>query len=624
MDATQALEPELRPIETRSTPREATLSIELVAYIALAFLALVLRIAQLDVVPMTANESRQALAAWRVVYPEAAGSLITPESPLLFAVHTLSFSVFGASEISARLFTVIASIGLVLMPLLFRDLFGQARTFMFSLLLTFSPVVLITSRADSPVIWTMLIAAVGLWAFRSYGQTKRMRYAVGATVCLAVVLLLTDPTGPVFVLSLVLAALFAYWLQLRDAQAGIETPESSAPASSWSAWPWAAGLPIAALVVFLVGTLFVLYPSGLSGIGELLNATVRGLTTPRPYVPGAFPTLVTLFYEPFLVALGVGAVVWLINQDRFSTANRFLLGMAVFGIALSAIYAGSGAEQALWIVVPLAGLGSAVAADLLSRPADSLWWRAPEWSRWLLLIVMIALLAMFSVHAQSLGRTLLNVPDTLDLTTLSNSISVVWVIIIILFVIIGYFLAAGVWGIGMTTRGGLLGVMAFALVTSLGGGWRVAVYNADDPVELWNRQATSSDTILLRNTLLELAKRETSGFPEVQVSVLAPDDGVVAWLLRDFPNTTFIPDANAAKLVGVVLLPSVIEQPDLGGPYVGERFGITNTWNMGSVRLLDFPAWWLQRRTRTGGVPSDEMVLWLRQDVYNGVPQPGQ
>jgi hypothetical protein len=99
----------------------------------------------------------------------------------------------------------------------------------------------------------------------------------------------------------------------------------------------------------------------------------------------------------------------------------------------------------------------------------------------------------------------------------------------------------------------------------------------------------------------------------------------VAWLLRDFTNTTFITDATAAKGQGVVILPSSIEKPDLGGAYVGHTTAISNGWDFRSISLLNFPAWWLQRRTLTGGLPSDAVTLWLRQDIYNGtkpvVPQ---
>lgn len=621
MIATQALEHD----EHEPQPRRAALiSMEWAAYLALAALALLLRIAQLDSVPMTSLEAERALSAWRAVYPQAAGAPITPDSPLLFALHFLSFSVLGASEFSARVFTALAGVGLIFTPLLFRDLFGRTRAFMFCLLLAFSPILLAASRSDSPVIWMLLAAAFTLWGLRRYRLTAQPRYAVTALVCGAAMIFLTDPAGLFVALVLLLAALFARWIGAR-AEAG---PEDSGlaqePLSAFRDLPWREGLPQAALLIFIISTVFMLNPGGLSAVGELLNAGISGLTTARPQIPTAFPISITLFYEPVTAALGVGALWWLNRWQRLAAVDRFLLGLVSFSALLSLVYAGAGAEHALWLSLPLAGLGSALAAEALSKPRETLIWRAPEWSRWMLAIIMVALLSMFAIHAQSLGRSLLFVSDnSFNLASL-NSISLIWVVIIILFIVIGCFLAAGIWGAGMTARGALLGTLAFALVTSLGGGWRAAVEAADNPVELWNRQATSADTQLLRATLLELANRETSGFPRIAVTALAPDDGVVAWLLRDFPNTRFVSDAIAARTQEIVLLPAALENPDLGGSYVGQRFVITSTWNTRDVRFLDFLGWWLQRRTRTGGVPSETMVLWLRQDVYQGVPfEPG-
>jgi hypothetical protein len=40
------------------------------------------------------------------------------------------------------------------------------------------------------------------------------------------------------------------------------------------------------------------------------------------------------------------------------------------------------------------------------------------------------------------------------------------------------------------------------------------------------------------------------------------------------------------------------------------------------MRPLDLLSWWLQRRSRLAGVPSQWVVLWLRQDVYQGSQSP--
>ena len=189
-------------IQEAAAARQVVISVEFVAYLLLALLALALRFAELDIVPMTDAESREALAAWRALYPEAAGGVIVPQSPLLFFLHSLSFSLMGATELSARLFTALAGAAVVLLPLLFRDLIGQARALILSVLLACSPVLLAASRFDRPVIWSLLLGVAAVWAYWRYTALRQPIYAVLATALLVATVLLTEPAG--FVMALVL------------------------------------------------------------------------------------------------------------------------------------------------------------------------------------------------------------------------------------------------------------------------------------------------------------------------------------------------------------------------------------------------------------------------------------
>ncbi len=600
-------------IRNRLFPQALTIHYGFFVYLAVIVISLVLRVAQLDVVPLSAYEARQDLAAWRAVYPEAAGTRIVAESPLLFALHSLSFTVLGPSEFSARILTVLASALLILTPLLFKRLFGQTRTLVFVLLLAFSPTLLATGRMDSPVIWTMLGVAVGLWSLWRYRETGRSHFALQSTLCAAAIIFLTDPAGLFVFLTLVLAGLFAFWYR-RKSEDESETPEY-VPEGRFGAWPWAVAVPVSVLVVFLVGTSFMLYPTGISTVGELLGSGLRGLATPRSYAPPFFSLLSALYYEPMLFVVGAVAVFGILTTEQVNQEDRFLLGWLIFATLLSLLYAGTGPENALWIVLPLAALSSRVITGLVNGGKQ---YFAPQWSRWLIALIVAALMAMISVHAQSIARSLMTSPDVGLQQINVNPQNLIGIVIAVLLILIGYFLASSEWGEGVAIRGGALGILAFMLITGLGSGWHIAVNNADSAVEFWNRNPTSYQTAQLRQTLMELADRQTSGFPEMAVSALAPDDGVVAWLLRDFPKTTFIIDPTAAKGEGIVILPSSIEKPDWGGAYVGHKVAISNGWDFRSISLLNFAAWWLQRRTLTTDLPSDSVTLWLRQDVYNG------
>ena len=609
------------PIGNRLLPRQIIIRGEVFIYLAVILVSLVLRVAQIDVVPLSLREARQALAAWRVVYPEAAGTPIVAESPLLFAIHSLVFSVLGPSEFSARIMTVLASVLLILSPLLFSRLLGKTRTLILVLLLAFSPTLLANGRADSPVVWTMLAAVIGLWSLWRYRETGHSRFALQTTLSAVAIVFLTDPAGLFVLVTLFLAGAFVFWYRRNNAEEEFEVREPL-PEGRFSAWPWAVALPVSALVVFLVSTSFMLYPSGVSTVGELLGSGLRGLSTPQPYSPPFFALLTTLFYEPLLFVVGIVAVFNILTSEQVSLVDRFLLGWLIFAVLMSLLYAGTGPEHTLWLVLPLAALSSRVITELVTGGSR---YFSPRWSRWFIALVVAMLMAMISVHAQSIARSLMTTPDAALQQININPQNLIGIVIAVLLILIGYFLASSEWGEGTAIRGGVLGVLVFVMITGLGSGWHISVENADNAVEFWSRNPTSYQTAQLRQTLIELSKRQTSGFPELVVSALAPDDGVVAWLLRDFPNTTFIRDTTAAKGQGVVILPTSIEKPDLGGAYVGHTTAITNGWDFSSISLLNFPAWWLQRRTLTADLPSDAVTLWLRQDIYNGtkplVPQ---
>ena len=130
-----------------------------------------------------------------------------------------------------------------------------------------------------------------------------------------------------------------------------------------------------------------------------------------------------------------------------------------------------------------------------------------------------------------------------------------------MFLFIGYFMFASLWGNRTSWQGIGLGFVIFCAATSFGAGWSAAVTNAQNPVVFWHTEATNSSTILLRKTLFEVADRISRGFPSMPVTVMASQDGVVAWVLRDFNKASYITDLGDAQNAEVVLLPRSFESP---------------------------------------------------------------
>jgi predicted membrane-bound mannosyltransferase len=591
------------------------ISYEWAAYAVLIALSLWLRVAELDVVPMSGGEATQALAAWRALHPHLPGALIVPDSPLLFFLHTVGFSFLGGTEFAARIFTALAGAALILSPLLFRDVLGAGRAFLTSLLLAFSPVLLVTSRLDSPVIWALWAALLTLWALRRWWLSGSRVDALLASSLLAALLFLTDPAGWLFALALFGAGAGALaWNRVDDPDHDL-LPELR---SRLNVWPWRQMLLAALLTVFSVGTVFLFYLPGVSAVAQLAQTGLNGLL--RPMAAGAppfFGLLTTLVYEPFIWLLGLCGF-WLLARRGLNLADRFLALWVIGAGAALLIYQGSGPQHALWLIWPLTVLAAWTIWEAF-QPDKHPFLDVPWWSKLVVGVSLFALLAILTINFQGMARAVLRSPDGSLSAIQPDPINTVWTVIALLFIIIGYFLVSSLWGAAAALRGGALGLMAFGMITSLGSGWTTAVTNADSPVVFWHVEATSRESILLRDTLFELSRRESGGFPYLTVYAVADDAGIMGWLLRDFVNVQYIETAEAARAQPVALLPPSDSAPALGGAYVGQTFVLTRTWSETALQGLDFLPWWTQGRVRTRPAPSFAPVLWLRQDIYDGV-----
>ncbi|MCZ2099356.1 MAG: hypothetical protein LC121_24470 [Anaerolineae bacterium] len=486
-------------------------------------------------------------------------------------------------------------------------LLGSTRALLVSLMLAFSPTLLLASRASSPDVWALLLAALGLAALaRAYiGQSRAAALGV---VLFASAFFLTGAGGVALMLIIALAGALA-WLWRRNTLVMTED-EPLDRVSLFDAVRGSLGLalPLAALVVLAVSTGLMLYPAGLSAVGEAVGGAIRALTQPSGI--SGYATLVSLFYEPFLWLLAV--IGLLVRRERLNTLDIFWVAWTVLAVIVTLVFGDNLPDHALWLLAPLAGLASHALLWALAsgrkRIGDL---DVPAWARWLIAICTIGVIAVFSMAFHSLARSLVEAPQG-GLTLFSpQPQSIVLLLVSIMFLVIGFFLFASLWGGRTSWQGIILGLVLFGMFTSLGRGWHAAVFEADSPVEFWHTDATSEQTALLSRTLRDVTDRLSRGFPLMPISVIAPQDGASLVAARfQRRSTSRTDDAPGAQ----VIRPGD-SNPRIDAVYLGERFTISRSWMLRHDRA-DFPAWWTQRCA-----PDDrrQVVLRLRADVYQGV-----
>src|SRR5207302_4281902 len=126
-----------------------------------------------------------ALAAWRMWLqhpPSDAGAGV-----LLLHALAASFGLAGASDLVARLPTVVAGLALVGAPWLLRPLMGPAAALASGSLLALSPIMVFGSRHVDPAILVpaLLALLVGVSARALLGSDGWRRWAYAAPVLLA-------------------------------------------------------------------------------------------------------------------------------------------------------------------------------------------------------------------------------------------------------------------------------------------------------------------------------------------------------------------------------------------------------------------------------------------------------
>ncbi len=652
----------MQAIMTNDTPQDVAMPqqglphirIETIAIIFVVLLAVVLRLAELDTVAMSENEANQALSAWMLVSPSAPAFDVAPSSsPLTFWGQVFGLSAFQRGELGARLFSLVVGIGLVLSPLLFRAQIGMVSAFLWVLMLAISPVAMGASRTSDPSQWVALSSLLLLWASWQYWQSRSGYHAILIAVGGAGLLFLSGGSGLIFALILVGAFYASLWWTSLNAPQDFDVPAEDVlqqVGSTLRGYPYALGFGVMVGAVMLVATGFMLYPAGLGMVGQGLSEAITRIWQPySPTIPPLYPLIVLFIYEGTFVVLALAGYMFLANNGKNTLQDRFALTVGIMSAFVLLFYRGASPAYALWILLPVGWLVARAVNELLNDRTFLFYWDLVGegdsvtterfgWVKWLLGTLFLTLLVAISFHLQAVGRGLVTIPPT---TVLGDAISraftepalwsfrlsFVWVLLLSLFTVVGALLVASIWGNRITLQGLGVGLFVFALISGLGGGFNAIVTQADKSTQIWHSATVSRDAMLLRQTLLEVAQRDTKGFPDIPVTVLLDEttgltpNGVTAWILRDFKNARFVPTLADASRDQIVIMPEAMaDEVDLGGSYVGQAFTLSDNWSLTSLEAKDWLGWLAQRRANVPVRSLSVVVLWLRIDVYDALP----
>jgi len=631
-----------------------TISIEALAYVGLALVALLLRVSDLDIVSVSDHEAEGALHAWHTLEDDAPGAFIVSSSPLTYLSQLAMFSLLGASEFALRIGAAVAGTAFAFSPLLFRESLGKTRTYIWAVLLSLLTVPTVMSRTADGSAFMMLFSVFAIWMIRRYWYSRRQSDAWWAIACVTFMALLSSPSGIPLLAVMLMAGWLAVWRTALSAPQRLGLPGDDIlqlAVKRLRDFPIARATFVPILIVFLTSTAFMLNPSGLRTVSQLINAAISGLTQNNS-LDGTRLSFVSLFaYEPLLIIYALGGAWLLWKKGDITYVDRFAAAWAAIGAIGLLIYPGAKPTDAMWVVLPLTLLASYGITQLMVDRRVVILWAADEddaaesalyspryrWVKWAISAGVFMFLLILAVQFMQVARLLLELPASTTFgqlfslllepsqTRLLHGMGLLLITSIIALIV--FLLTANFWGLGTCLQGVGLGFFWMMLVSGLGGAWSASVADTANPRDLWRQRAVSDDAYLLRETLFELADRDTSGFPLLEIILvrdedgIVQDDGLVAWLLRDFPNARFVNITAEAAGEEIVLTAQNEEQTDaLRGDYVGQRFLLRRTWSFVDLGLWDLPAWWSQGRLRESILKEEHVMLWLRQDIYDGIP----
>jgi uncharacterized membrane protein len=337
-----------------------SISLETVVWLAIIGLAAALRLARLEHLPLTVDESVRALASWQTSEGDVPGNWT---GDMTQAVTAYLFAVFGAGDLLARLLpALLGCLAVALFWPLARHVGGAA--LLAAVLVAFSPLLVHVSRSGLPYAAGAALSLAMVAAFFTFVKTRSpvSLFALALATGLA---LASDPIATsTAILLLVFLALEA------------TTSRSPAIGEALAEVRRSPALAFSALLIFLGGL-----ELGVTRFGTDINRlSLPGLRLwidmfdlPRDSLPWHFHPGLLISYEAPVFILGTVGYLWVLYRwlttgaDGVPLFQRFLVVWASGAALIIAVITRREAGQLVLLLLPLALLAGCWLEALLAE-----------------------------------------------------------------------------------------------------------------------------------------------------------------------------------------------------------------------------------------------------------------
>ncbi|MDX1437807.1 MAG: hypothetical protein R3335_13420, partial [Anaerolineales bacterium] len=499
-----------------------------------------------------------------------------------YAIITgLLFYLLGPENSLARLAPALLGGVVVCLPYFYRTILGRKAALLLALGLALDPGLVALSRQASGAMIGVSFLLLALTA----GLAGRP-VLTGAFIGLS---LISGPVGVLGFLGMGLAVLIG-----RFAKISLPEPEPTHEDVSESRWsPVQLGLLSMGGTLLLVGTLFMVYPSGLGAIAGVIPGTINRLVTSAGISVG-WQGFALLIYQPLVVVFGLigGILAWARRDDL----GRFLTIWFLIALLLAVIPPGRQVWFLAWPLIPLLAL----AAKTLGP--EFVWDRETRLVSAGLAALIVILLAFIWLQFASIARV-----EQASQTRI--------------LLILGIFLITGVstgliafgWSWEVARRGLVWGLFLAVGLYSLSLSMRMLSPDAPRAQELWYGQPTVVEEELLLKSLGDISEWSTGRRESVDISV-THDLPSLRWALRKYPMATFGAQPGSGSMPST-LITTLFEEPSQAAAYRGADYLWLSALAWEGAAPPDILRWMVFRESPTR---NEHIIFWARNDLFPG------
>jgi len=550
-----------------------------IVYGLLISLAVILRFAGINGVPLTSTESANAVQAINLLEKGFTPSIGQP----LYIIYTsMFFWLFNATEYFARLIPAIAGILVVLTPLLFKNTLTDRSLLLLTAFLAIDPLLVGLSRFASGDVFALLslICVIG-FIYNSKPVLAGIAFGIGIL------------SGPYFWAGMSILLITLVLIKFTGVDKKTKLVLMSILVDGKQGWM---RFFISVILTFLIlGSGFMSLPSGWQMAIRSIIEFFQGIASDPELPVKAFLTG-TLGYAS--LPLFCGLLIFIVQRINGKIIQRSSWLLFFVAAAFALLYTSRNIYFAIYFILPLWVYVSRHLLDTFQLDRLDL---IPYLIGTMVIITLIIftysnLRGMYSGSYQIY-------PSEIQIAALIGG-----------FVLVGLTLILIIWGWGLQLGINLL-VSAFGLV--------LLVYSASTTLgimgnkssyygEMTARETVIIDEKLITKTITDISKMEFQSHGGVTIDVVNFHKPSIDWALRNIRSVNHKSVINPAKITPMIITPDDGQVESSIG-YRGQDF----VWNRASdwkgMTGSDYLNWLITRKTK---YIDEHLILWVRLDLF--------